>query len=317
MNFVTVRNGPVDLNVAVAGDGPLIVCVHGFPELWYSWRHQMQYFASRGYSVAALDVRGYGESSRPHEIAAYTLRNLASDVAAVIDQLGNGKAILFGHDWGAPIVWHTSLLHPDKVRAVAGLSVPFFPRGAAPFLDIMKMIYKDRFFYQVYFQQEGIAEAELERDVSDSLKKMYFAASGDAPLNKWLEQKPASATLLDGMVDPDPYPVWMSEQDLKVYVDAFRKSGFRGPINRYRAQTLDFADLAELSGKTISQPSCFIAGERDLVRSFVPGTDLYAAPGAACADFRGATMLPGIGHWVQQEAPSETNAALEKFLRGL
>jgi pimeloyl-ACP methyl ester carboxylesterase len=307
----------MDRNVAIAGDGPLIVCVHGFPELWYSWRHQMQYFAGRGYSVAALDVRGYGKSSKPHEVAAYTLRNLASDVAAVIDQLGNGKAILLGHDWGAPIVWHTSLLYPDKVTAVAGLSVPFFPRGAAPFLDIMKMIYKDRFFYQTYFQQEGVAEAELERDVSDSLRKMYFAASGDAPLNKWLEQKPASAKLLDGMVDPDPYPAWMSEKDLKVYVDAFRESGFRGPINRYRAQTLDFTDLAELSGKTIVQPSCFIAGERDLVRSFVPGTDLYAAPGAACADFRGATILPGIGHWVQQEAPSETNAALENFLRGL
>jgi epoxide hydrolase A/B len=317
VNFVSLRNGPIDLNVAVASDGPLIVCVHGFPELWYSWRHQMQYFAGRGYRVAALDVRGYGKSSRPHEITAYTLRNLASDVAAVIDQLGNGKAILFGHDWGAPIVWHTSLLYPDKVTAVAGLSVPFFPRGAAPFLDIMKMIYKDRFFYQVYFQQEGIAEAELERDVSDSLRKMYFAASGDAPLNKWLEQKPASAKLLDGMIDPEPYPAWMSEKDLQVYVDAFRESGFRGPINRYRAQTLDFTDLAELNGKTIGQPSCFIAGERDLVRSFVPGTDLYAAPGAACADFRGATMLPGIGHWVQQEAPSETNAALEKFLRGL
>jgi pimeloyl-ACP methyl ester carboxylesterase len=195
--------------------------------------------------------------------------------------------------------------------------VPFFPRGAAPFLEIMKMIYKDRFFYQVYFQQESVAEAELERDVSDSLRKLYFAASGDAPLNKWLEQKPASAKLLDGMVDPDPYPAWMSEKDLKVYVDAFRESGFRGPINRYRAQTLDFTDLVELTGKTIGQPSCFIAGERDLVRSFVPGTDLYAAPGAACADFRGATMLPGIGHWVQQEAPSETNAALENFLRGL
>jgi pimeloyl-ACP methyl ester carboxylesterase len=317
VNFVSLPNGSIDLNVAIAGDGPLIVCVHGFPELWYSWRHQMQYFAGRGYSVAALDVRGYGKSSKPHEVAAYTLRNLASDVAAVIDQLGNGKAILLGHDWGAPIVWHTSLLYPDKVTAVAGLSVPFFPRGAAPFLDIMKMIYKDRFFYQTYFQQEGVAEAELERDVSDSLRKMYFAASGDAPLNKWLEQKPASAKLLDGMVDPDPYPAWMSEKDLKVYVDAFRESGFRGPINRYRAQTLDFTDLAELSGKTIVQPSCFIAGERDLVRSFVPGTDLYAAPGAACADFRGATMLPGIGHWVQQEAPSETNAALENFLRGL
>ena len=317
MDFVSVRNGPIELNVALAGNGPLIVCVHGFPELWYSWRHQIEYFAAREYSVAALDVRGYGKSSSPREIADYTLRNIATDVAAVIDQLGNGKAILFGHDWGAPIVWHTALLHPGQVTAVAGLSVPFFPRGPAPFLEIMKTIYKGRFFYQIYFQPEGVAEAELERDVSSSLRKMYFAASGDAPLNKWLEPKPANAKLLDGFIDPDPYPTWMSANDLKVYIDAFKSSGFRGPINRYRAQVLDYSDLAELGGKTITQPSCFIAGERDLVRSFVPGTDLYANPGIACADFRGATILPRIGHWVQQEAPIETNNALATFLRGL
>lgn len=317
MDFVSVRNGPIELNVALAGNGPLIVCVHGFPELWYSWRHQIEYFAARGYSVAALDVRGYGKSSSPHEIPDYTLRRIASDVAAVIDHLGKGKAILFGHDWGAPIVWHTCLLHPDKVAAVAGLSVPFFPRGAAPFLEIMKTIYKGRFFYQIYFQPEGVAEAELERDVSSSLRKMYFAASGDAPLNKWLEPKPANAKLLDGFIDPAPYPTWMSANDLKVYIDAFKSSGFRGPINRYRAQVLDYSDLAELAGKKITQPSCFIAGERDLVRSFVPGTDLFANPGIACADFRGATILPGIGHWVQQEAPIETNNALATFLCGL
>jgi len=317
LDFVRLKNGPIDLNVAVAGEGPLIVCVHGFPELWYSWRHQIEYFATRGYSVAALDVRGYGRSSKPSEIAAYTLRNIASDVAAVIDQLGNGRAVLFGHDLGAPIVWHTSLLYPDKVIAVAGLSVPFFPRGPIPFLEIMKGIYKDRFFYQVYFQQEGVAEAELEQDVATSLRKIYFAASGDAPLNKWLEPKPYDAKLLDGFVDPNPYPAWMSDNDLRVYADAFRESGFRGPINRYRAQLLEFDDLADLAGKMIVQPSCFIAGERDLVRSFVPGTDLYGSPGIGCSDFRGSTIIPGIGHWVQQEAPDETNAALEIFLRSL
>ena len=317
MNFITVGNGPIELEVAVWGSGPLIVCVHGFPELWYSWRHQIAHFAARGFRVAALNVRGYGKSSRPHEIAAYTLRNIASDVAAVIDCLGEGKAILFGHDWGAPIVWHTSLLHPDKVVAVAGLSVPHFPRAAVPFLEMMKIVYKDRFFYQIYFQQEGLAEAELESDVSTSLRKLYFAASGDAPLNKWLEPKPVDARLLDGMVDPDPQPAWISESDLKVYADAFSASGFRGPLNRYRAQLLDFADLAELTGKMIIQPSCFIAGERDLVRSLVPGMDLYANPGLACADFRGSTIMPGIGHWVQQEAPGLTTSALDAFVRGL
>jgi len=136
MNFVAVKNGSIDLNVAVAGKGPLILCVHGFPELWYSWRHQINYFSERGYTVAAMDVRGYGGSSKPHDISAYSIRNLASDVAAAIDQLGGGTAILFGHDWGAPVVWNTALLYPNKVSAVAGLSVPFLPRGPVSFLDM-------------------------------------------------------------------------------------------------------------------------------------------------------------------------------------
>jgi len=316
MNFVTVKNGPIDLNVAVEGRGPLILCVHGFPELWYSWRHQIAHFSKLGYQVAALDVRGYGGSSKPREIAAYSLRNLASDVAATIDQLGGGTAILFGHDWGAPIVWNTALLHPNKVRAVAGLSVPYTPRREVPFIEMARAMYKDRFFYQLYFQNEGMAEAELEADIPAALRKTYFSISGAAPLNKWLEHKPADAKLLDGMIDPQPFPDWMSEQDLQVYVEAFRAGGLRGPLNRYRAYKNDFEEMAEFAGKPVTQPSYFIGGERDAVRAFVPGIDLYGNPGIACTDFRGSVILPGIGHWVQQEAPAATNAALEGFLKG-
>ena len=317
MNFVHVRNGPIDLRVAVAGEGPLILCVHGFPELWYSWRHQIAHFSGLGYKVAALDVRGYGGSSKPREIAAYSIRQLASDVAAVIDQIGGGTAILFGHDWGAPIVWNTALLYPDKVAAVAGLSVPFVPRGPVSFIDMAKVMYRDRFFYQLYFQQEGVAEAEFEADIPAALRKTYFAISGAAPLNKWLEHKPADANLLDGMIDPQPFPEWMSDEDLAVFVEAFRAGGFRGPLNRYRAQSIDFQEMAEFAGKPVTQPSYFVAGERDAVRAFVPGMDLYANPGAGCPDFRGSVILPGIGHWVQQEAPAETSAALQQFLKGL
>ena len=317
MNFVHVRNGPIDLRVAVAGEGPLILCVHGFPELWYSWRHQIAHFSGLGYKVAALDVRGYGGSSKPREIAAYSIRQLASDVAAVIDQIGGGTAILFGHDWGAPIVWNTALLYPDKVAAVAGLSVPFVPRGPVSFIDMAKVMYRDRFFYQLYFQQEGVAEAEFEADIPAALRKTYFAISGAAPLNKWLEHKPADANLLDGMIDPQPFPEWMSDEDLAVFVEAFRAGGFRGPLNRYRAQSIDFQEMAEFAGKPVTQPSYFVAGERDAVRAFVPGMDLYANPGAGCTDFRGSVILPGIGHWVQQEAPAETSAALQQFLKGL
>jgi pimeloyl-ACP methyl ester carboxylesterase len=262
-------------------------------------------------------VRGYGQSSKPQEIAAYTIRNLASDVAAAIDQLGDSRAILFGHDWGAPIVWNTALLYPNKVTAVAGLSVPYIPRGPLAFIDVAKAAYKDRFFYQLYFQEQGVAEEELEADIPVALRKVYFAISGAAPLNKWLEHKPSDAKLLDGMTDPQPFPEWMSEKDLQVYVEAFQAGGFVGPLNRYRVQKIDFQEMADLAGKPVTQPSYFVAGERDAVRAFVPGMDLYANPAIGCTDFRGSVILPGIGHWVQQEAPPETNAALMRFLEGL
>lgn len=317
MQFVTVSNGPIKLNVAVKGDGPLILCVHGWPELWRSWRHQIDYFSARGYKVAALDVRGYGGSDKPHEIAAYTLRNLASDLVAVIDELGGGSAILFGHDWGAPIVWNTSLLHPDKIRAVAGLSVTYAPRGSMSFIDFAKAAYKDRFFYQVFFQQEGPPEAELEADIPLSLRKIFFSISGDAPANAFTAAKPVDAKFLDGLTSPNELPAWMSEAELAAYADAFARGGFRGPLNRYRAQGIDFIEMADYMGAKIQQPSFFIGGERDSVRNFVPGLDLYQNPGMFCADFRGSVIIPKIGHWVQQEAPAETNAALEGFLRGL
>ena len=314
MDFVTVRNGPIALNVAVRGEGRLILCVHGFPELWYSWRHQIDRFTARGYKVAALDVRGYGGSSKPSEISAYSIRNLAADAAAVIDRLGDGAAILFGHDWGAPIVWNTALLYPEKVAAVAGLSVPYVPRGETSFIKLARSIYAGRFFYQLYFQEEGVAESELEFEIPTTLRKLYFAASGDDPLGSLVSDKPANARLLDGMTDPSPFPSWMSEAELKVYADAFLAGGFRGPLNRYRAQEIDFIDLEEYAGKPVTQPSFFIAGERDPVRRFIPGIDLYQLAGAACSDFRGSVIVPRVGHWVQQEAPDATNAALEGFL---
>jgi pimeloyl-ACP methyl ester carboxylesterase len=317
IDFLNVDNGPITLKIAVAGQGPLILCIHGWPAIWYSWRQQLEHFAARGYRVAALDVRGYGGSSKPPGIADYTMRELASDVAAIIDRLGGGKAIVFGHDWGAPISWTTAQLHPGRVSAVALLSIPYVPLGGMSFIDMMQALYHDRFFYQLYFQREGVAEAELEADPRTALRKIYFAWSGSAPAGLWSARKPPDAKLLDGLIDPHSLPAWMTEHDLDVYVEAFRAGGFRGPLNRYRAQDIDYAELKELIGKPLTQPSCFIAGDRDPMRSLIPGMDLYADPGVGCTDFRGSTILPGIGHWVQQEAPDETNAAMERFLATL
>lgn len=310
----SVNNGDIQLQVVSAGSGPLIVCVHGWPELAYSWRHQIEYFSQRGYQVAALDVRGYGGSSAPEAIAAYTLKNLASDVAAVARALSDSPAILFGHDWGAPIAYHAALLHPDQFRAVAGLSVPYTPGSGMSSIDLWQALYPDRFFYQLYIQAEGVVEAEVSADIGAALRKIYFALSGDAPVDEWLKQKSADAGLLDELTDPQPFPEWMSAADLAVYVKAFKQSGFHGPFNRYRAQTLDVTELAALQGQKIAQPCCFIGGDRDAVRHFIPSGDLFADPGAGCEDFRGATLIDKVGHWVQQEAPDATNQALQQFV---
>ena len=317
IEHIKVSNGEIDLHVAVQGQGPVVLCVHGWPELWYSWRHQMSGLSEAGFRVAAMDVRGYGASSKPHPIESYSLRNLAGDVSAVARALSDDPVTIVGHDWGAPIVWNTALLHPDVIGAVAGLSVPYMPASPAP-ASMLRDIYKGRFFYQTYFQAEGVAEAELEADVRLALRKIYYALGGQAEVDTWIAQKPEDANLLDSLTNPDPFPVWMSELDLDVYTEAFAAGGFRGPLNRYRAGSVDRKDVGEaLMGRKIQQPACFIAGERDAVRHFVPGNDLYAQPGAGCEDLRGSTIIDGVGHWVQQEAPEATNVALLAFLRSL
>jgi len=177
--FATVQTNGIGLRVALAGKGPLVVLVHGWPESWYSWRHQIPALAEAGYRVAAPDVRGYGGSDKPAAIEAYAIKEMCADIAGLVEALGERQAILVGHDWGAPIVWHTSLFFPQRVRAVAALSVPHAGRGPAPRIELFRNIYKDRFFYQLYFQQPGVAEAEFESDVRASLRKIYYAASGE------------------------------------------------------------------------------------------------------------------------------------------
>jgi pimeloyl-ACP methyl ester carboxylesterase len=312
-----IETNGIALRAAVEGDGPLVIMVHGFPELWYSWRHQITPVARAGYRVVAPDVRGYGGSDKPHDIEAYDMASLMADVIGVIDAFGERDAILVGHDWGAPICWNTAALHADRVSAVAGLSVPYRGRGETSGIELWRRIYKDKFFYQLYFQEEGVAEAELEADVRTSLRKIYYAASGDSPsLDSWL-QRPAGGTLLEALTDPEVLPAWLTSEDLDYFVSNFGAGGFRGPINRYRNQERDFANLPEMGIRPVAQPSCFIAGSKDLVRHFVPGYDLYADVDTNCTDLRFSRIIEGAGHWVQQEAPDKVTAALLAFLASL
>lgn len=310
----------IRLHALTAGQGPLVVLVHGWPELSHSWRHQIGPLAEAGYQVVAIDVRGYGRSDRPEPVEAYAMAPLMGDLVGVFDHFQAEQAVLIGHDWGAPIVWNTALAYPERVRAVAGLSVPYFKRASVPPLSLWSSLYtaKDRFFYQVYFQAEGVAEAAFEADPTAALEKVYYSLSGDAVRagDTW-PALPADAALLEHLPRPTTFPAWLSAEDRALYARAFTASGFRGAFNRYRNIDRDYHALPDYGVGRIGQPSAFIGGALDAVRSFVPGMDTYQGVGLLLDDLRLREVIDGVGHWVQQEAPDRVNAALLAFLRGL
>jgi pimeloyl-ACP methyl ester carboxylesterase len=321
-NFRTIETNGIKLRAAMAGTGPLVVMVHGFPESWYSWRHQMAPLAEAGFTACAIDVRGYGGSDKPPAVDAYTLKEIAADIAGLIDVLSPGEpAVLIGHDWGAPIVWHTAVLHPKQVRAVAGLSVPYFGLPPVSLDQIIKAMYADqgKFFYQAYFKDEGVAEAAFEADVRGGLRKLYFAGCGDSQ-GYWggIDKKHGDA-LLDGLEDPAEFPAWMSGADIDYFVGEFEGSGFRGPLNRYRNHTRDWEHMNTVADRIVHQPSLFIVGEADLVLKMFGGNaeTAFARMAENASDLRGTHLIPRIGHWTQQEAPAETNRLLLDWLSRL
>lgn len=309
----SLETNGITLRAAVEGDGPLVIMVHGWPELWYAWRHQIKPIARAGFRVVAPDLRGYGGSDKPNHIEAYDMACMMADVIGIIDGFGEDTAILIGHDWGAPICWNIAALHSERVSAIAALSVPYGRRGTVSEIEFWRRIYTDEFFYQLYFQAEGVAESELETDVGASLRKLFYANSGNAPP----QPRPSGqAGLLKGLTDPHPFPSWLKPEDIDYFTVNFEATGFRGPINCYRNQERDFVNFPEMGVKPIMQPSCFIAGSRDPVRHFVPGRDLYEYENVAvnCPDLRFSRIIGGAGHWVQQEAPGAVTEALLGFL---
>ena len=312
-----IRTNGVNLRCVVDGEGPLVLMVHGWPESWYSWRHQIAPVRDAGYRVVVPDVRGYGGSDKPDPVEAYDMESLIGDVLGLIDYFGEKQAILFGHDWGAPVVWNTTALHPERVRAVAALSVPYSPRGKISSIALWRQIYAGRFFYQVYFQQPGAAEAELEADIRKALRMIYFSGSGDAPRGMFRADKSADAGMLEGLTDPAVLPGWLTERDLDYFVSQFEAGGFRGPLSRYRNQERDWERLTALNGARITRPACFIAGKRDGVLKFVPDFDLVENMKRWVDDLRVCELIDGAGHWIQQERPAEVTGLLLKFLATL
>lgn len=305
-----IETNGVTLRVVVEGNGPLLLLLHGFPQCWYLWRHQIDELVAAGYQVAVPDQRGYGGSDMPAEIEAYEGRKLVADAIGIADALGHEKFTLVTHDFGAVLGWDTALLHPDRVTAVFALSVPPMRMQA----DVTRQDgVGDNFFYVVYFQQPGVAEAELDADVRKSLRMLHYAVSGDAPAGLYLQPKPASSKLLDGLIDPTPLPGWLTEEDLDVYCEAYR-NGFRGPINWYRTYRGSVLSGAPEHAK-ITQPCHLMVGSRDPALAIL--ADAFASVEQNVTDLRGLKVLDGAGHWLPLERTTEVNSALLSFLHDL
>ena len=313
--FVDV--GELRMHVAEAGpaDGRLVVLLHGFPECWYSWRHQLTALAIAGYHVVAPDQRGYAGTGGPDAVASYSMLHLVGDVIGLIDALGADSAVVAGHDWGAPVAWNTALLRPDLISGVIGLSVPYTPRGSDSPLATLRALYSDG-FYISYFQQPGVADAELGADPRATLRRLLFAASGDGPAGG-IPVVPAGGGFLDLCPEPAELPGWLTEADIDTFAAEFTRSGFTRPLNWYRTMDLSWELTAAWKHARVTVPAMYLAGERDLVVAFMGGEGMLAGLPSAITDLRESRLLPGCGHWIQQERPDETNAAILAFLAGL
>lgn len=308
----TLSTGDIELHLVEAGtSGPLVVLAHGFPELSYSWRHQLPALAAGGYRVVAPDQRGYGQSSRPDEIEAYDIHHLTADLVAILDDLGEERATFVGHDWGSMVVSHQALLHPARVDGLVNMSVPHLRRGEAAPTEIMRNLFGDGFFYMLYFQEPGVADAELGADPARTMRRLLAGASvseNAAPDPSFFAND--GRGFVDRIPEPDGLPAWLDQAELDHYVGTFARTGFSGGLNWYRNLDRNWATTEQLAGAKVDVPSLFIGGTHDPVLLMSPPVAAHDA----LADHRGDVLVDGGGHWVQQEKPDEVNAALLSFL---
>ena len=312
----------ITLNVTAQGEGPLVVLCHGFPETAYAWRHQLPALARAGFRAVAPDLRGYGASDSPTDVAAFTTLDVIGDLVALIESEGADDAVIVGGDWGASIAWQAAQLRPDRFRAVVALGVPMMRRApVAPGRLFPKT--ESAAFYTHYFNEPGVAEGEFERDISVTLRAIYFAASGDAgPRDDPGTPNPfgmvaAGRGLLHSLPVPETLPVWLTSSDLATFVQSYTASGFRGGLNYYRNLDRNWALQGALEGKRVDVPALYLVGERDTGLA-IPGMDqIIAAMPALVPQLRAIEVIPGAGHWLQQEAPEAVNKALVDFLRSL
>jgi pimeloyl-ACP methyl ester carboxylesterase len=318
VSFRMIETNGIKLRVAEAGKGPLVVLVHGWPESWYSWRHQIPAIAAAGYHVIAPDMRGYGKSDKPAAVEDYDVVDLSGDIVGLLDALGEEKAILIGHDWGAVATWNTVLLHPDRFSAMIAMSVPNGGRGAAAPLASMKAAFGDNFYYILYHNEPGgVAEAEYDSDPRGILSRLY--ASTDTPRDPptVTDPKRSAGGWIPRLGKPKELPPWLMQADLDYFVTEFSEAGFRGGVNYYRNFDRNWQITPQLAGARIKVPVAFIAGTDDIVIRGAKEDQLRTQMSRVADDLRAVKLVPGAGHWIQQEKPQETNAFILDFLAGL
>ena len=325
----TLSANGIEIHYVEQGTGPLVVMCHGFPESWYSYRHQLTALAEAGYRAVALDMRGYGGTSKPQDIAAYSLSHLVGDavgaVLALTETQHEPQAVVVGHDWGAPVAWYSALMRPDLFRAAAIMSVPYTkPFALPPDFKLTEMMraraQPDREYYRVYFQEPGVAEKELEADVRSTMLRLLYAQSGDYIRDGRATELSdghfaRGEAFLDSMIQPSQLPPWLTAADLEFYVDALTSSGFRGGLNWYRNIDALPGILAPFVGRTLEQPVLYVYGEYDLIAGNTP--DALEAMCNELPNLKKLVKVQGAGHWVQQERPEQVNAELINFLQGL
>lgn len=309
-----IETNGVKLHTVEAGErgAPVVVLAHGFPELAYSWRHQIPVLAAAGYHVLAPDQRGYGRSSRPDEISAYNIAELSADLIGLLDDVGAERAVFVGHDWGAPVAWSSAQLHPDRVAAVVGMSVPAVPRAQVPPTQAFRKLFGDNFFYMLYFQEPGVADTELGADPAKTMRRMMSSLTGDRAAALRMV-RPGPEGFVERLPEPDGLPSWISAEELDHYIAEFSRTGFTGGLNWYRNLDRNWEILADPAAQTISVPALFVAGADDPVLTFMRrerASEVVTGP------YR-EVILEGAGHWLQQEQPDRVNEVLLDFLTGL
>ena len=312
-----VESNGIRMRIAEMGEGPLVLLLHGWPESWYSWRHQLPALAKAGFHAVAPDLRGYGKSDAPQAVEAYDIVNLTGDAVGILDALGEETAVVVGHDWGALVAWHCVLLHPKRFRALVAMSVPYGGRRQESLITTLKRGFGDNFFYILYFQEPGVADAEFDKDPRGILSRLYL--SPDSPREKptLTDPKMSAGGWIPRLGAPKKLPDWLTAEDLDYYVQQFTEARFRGGINFYRNFHRNWEITSQLADAQIQQPVLFVAGEKDSVIRGATQSKLTDQMSQVAKDLRGVKLIPNIGHWVQQESPEETNTAMVDFLKAL